>query len=73
MEISAIKMAVRDAINRGQISRLEAEQALHRIESAEAEQTRTENNVSATEEQKKHALLKFNRASEEAADLLNRV
>jgi predicted RNA-binding protein associated with RNAse of E/G family len=73
MEVSAIKRAVLDAVNRGQISRLEAEEALRRIERAEEAQTRVENDPNATDAQKTHALDEFNAASEEAADLLNRL
>jgi hypothetical protein len=73
MEVSAIKRAVRDAVNRGQINHREAEEALFRIERAEANQTRVEDDPNATQAQKAHAQDEYNAASEEAADLLNRI
>lgn len=73
MEVSAVKRAVLDAVNRGQINHQEAEEALRRIERAEAAQTAVENDPNPTDAQKTHALDEFNAASEEAADLLNRL
>lgn len=71
MEISEIKSRVRAGMDDGKIDPQEGESALARIERAEAEQSRVENDPEATDAQKTHALDEYNAASEEAANLLN--
>ena len=73
MEVDAVKQAVRDAANRGQLDSDKAEEALQRIEFSEAEQARVQNDPNATEPQKVHALDEYNAAATEARKLLEEV
>lgn len=71
VEVSEVKRRVRAGMDEGKIDRGEGEATLSRIERAEQEQSRVENDSNATEAQKTHALDEYNAASEEAASLLN--
>lgn len=73
MDISDIKQAVRDAVDRGELDRQEAEAALNRIERSEANEARVHADPNATAAQKDHALDELNAASSEAAGLINAI
>jgi hypothetical protein len=73
MDISEIKQAVYDAVDRGALDRQEAEAALNRIELSEANEARVHGDPNATAAQKEHALDELNAASSEAAGLINAI
>lgn len=70
VEVSEVKRRVRAGMDEGKIDREGGEAALSRIERAENEQSRVENDPDATEAQKTHALDEYNAAAREAAELL---